>query len=244
MNTVLVTGGARGIGAAISIAFAKKGYGVAVHYNSSETEAFSLTEILRNNYGVPAMAVQADISSLGQVKNMIEKVLENFNHIDVLINNAGIAQQKLFTEITPKDWSHMINVNLSGAFYCTQAIIPNMIRRKQGSVIFISSIWGQTGGACEVHYSAAKAGLIGLTKALAKEMASSNIRVNCIAPGPINTGMLQPLNDEEMRELIEKIPAGRIGTPEEAADTVVFLSDSRSSFITGQIISVNGGMYI
>lgn len=244
MKTVLITGAAKGIGRAAAIAFAKAGYNVAVHYNTSRQAADQLAQIIWESYSVGTLAVQADVTDPAQVQAMTEAVKLHFGSIDVLVNNGGIAQQKLFTDITTEDWNRMLAVNLSGAFYCCKAVLPDMISRKAGSVINISSMWGQVGASCEVHYSAAKAGVIGLTKALAKEVAPSQIRVNCIAPGVVNTDMMQGFSDDDLQTLKEETPLGRIGTPKEIADTAVFLASGKAAFITGQVIGVNGGMVI
>jgi 3-oxoacyl-[acyl-carrier protein] reductase len=163
--------------------------------------------------------------------------------VDVLVNNAGISQQKLFTDITDEDWRRMTGVNLDGVFYCSREASREMIRKKSGSIINISSMWGQVGASCEVHYSAAKAGVIGLTKALAKELGPSNIRVNCIAPGVIDTDMMSGFDNETKNSLIDETPLLRLGTPEDIAKAVVFLADE-NSFITGQVLGVNGGIII
>ena len=169
---------------------------------------------------------------------------EEFGFIGTLVNNAGIARQMLFTDITDEDWDDMIGVHLSGTFRCCRAFLPEMIRRREGTIINISSMWGQTGASCEVHYSAAKAGVIGLTKALAKEVGLSGITVNCIAPGAIRTAMLDGFSEEELAVLAEDTPVGRIGTPEDVAAAAVFLAGDNARFITGQILGVNGGYVI
>ena len=171
-------------------------------------------------------------------------VEQALGRVDVLVSNAGIAQQKLFTDITPEEWQHMLDVNLSGAFHLCQLALPGMIRRKQGRILTVSSMWGQTGGSCEVHYSAAKAGLIGLTKALAKEEGPSGITVNCVAPGVIETDMMAAFTAEDKAALAEETPVGRLGTPEEVAKLLVFLAGEDAGYITGQVFGVNGGLVI
>lgn len=233
MKTVLVTGGSRGIGAAIAALFAKKGYRIIINYNKSEKEAFALAQ------KVGGIAIQADVSDYAQVQKMFEAA----GNVDILINNAGIAQQKLFTDISYEEWHKMIDVNLSGAFYCCKAALPYMINKKAGCIINISSMWGICGASCEVHYSAAKAGIIGLTKALAKEVGPSGITVNCIAPGMIDTEMNSILDDEAKALVMEETPLGIVGTVEDIAQCALYLAEN-GRFITGQVISPNGGLVI
>lgn len=244
MKTVLITGASRGIGSAIAVAFAKAGYNLVLNYNNSEEKAAALAKVLCESYNVSALAIKADVSNQEQVHSMVDKSLEVFGKIDCLVNNAGIAQQKLFTEITQDDWNNMINVNLSGVFNVTQAVLKNMLFNHNGSIINISSMWGQTGASCEVHYSTAKAGIIGMTKALAKEVAPSGITVNCICPGVIATDIMSGFDETAVEQLIEETPIGRLGTPKDVADAVVFMASEKASFITGQVLGVNGGMVI
>ena len=171
-------------------------------------------------------------------------VEQALGRVDVLVSNAGIAQQKLFTDITPEEWQHMLDVNLSGAFHLCQLALPGMIRRKAGRILTVSSMWGQTGGSCEVHYSAAKAGLIGLTKALAKEEGPSGITVNCVAPGVIDTDMMAAFTAEDKAALAEETPVGRLGSADEVAQLLVFLAGESAGYITGQVFGVNGGLVI
>ena len=214
MKTVLITGASGSIGTAIAVAFAKKGYAIALGCNRGEEKTKALSKVISESYGVPVFSVKADVSDCGQVKYMVRRVLDEFGHIDVLVNNAGIAQQK------------------------------RMLIRHSGSIINISSMWGQTGASCEVHYSAAKAGVIGLTKALAKEVAPAGIRVNCIAPGAVQSQMLSGFTEEDLQAICDETPLGRLGKPKDIADAVVFLADREASFITGQVLGVNGGMVI
>lgn len=242
-KTVLVTGASRGIGREIARQFALNGYAVGIHYHKNEGMAQSLLEEL-SSQGFPCMLLQADVSDRAQVEKMTEQVLAQFGHIDVLVNNAGIAQQKLFTDITDDDWDAMFNVDVKGMFHCCQSVLPGMIFRHSGKIINLSSIWGLTGASCEVHYSAAKAAVIGLTKALAKELGPSNIQVNCVAPGVIDTDMNRHLDQDTMAALKEETPLGVIGTPRDVASAVLFLAGDGGNFITGQVISPNGGFVI
>ncbi len=241
-KTVLITGAASGIGAATAILFAEKGYKVALNYNSSSAAANMLCSTLSEQYDV--MTVKADISKFNEVEAMVASVRAKFGKIDILVNNAGISQQKLFNNISPDDWNRMISVNLTGAYNCSRAVINGMINRKYGAIVNVSSIWGETGGSCEVHYSAAKAGLIGLTKSLAKEVGPSGIRVNCVTPGVIATNMNSHLSVEDLNALAEETPLCRLGTAEEVARAIYFLCSDDASFITGQVLGVNGGLYI
>ena len=239
-KVAFVTGGAKGIGSAIVKRFIKDGYKVAFSYNNSEEKALALA----NELGENCKAYKLDITDSNTVNTVIEDVEKTFGEIYVLVNNAGIAEQALFTDITDEMWHKMIETNLSGAFYCSRAVLKFMINRKCGKIINISSIWGETGGSCEVHYSASKAGLIGMTKALAKEVGLSGITVNCVSPGVILTDMTSHFDEETMNELKEETPLNKIGTPEDVAGAVAFLASADADFITGQDLAVNGGMNI
>ncbi len=243
MDTVLITGAATGIGRATALSFAADGYNVAVHYNKSEQAALNLCADIAQQGG-RAMAVHADVSDAAQVRTMVQRVNEVFGHIDILVNNAGIAQSKLFTELAADDWDAMFDVNVKGVFHCCQSVLPGMISRKKGCIINVSSIWGLVGASCEVHYSAAKAAVIGLTKALAKELGPSGIRVNAVAPGVIETDMIADLDNETREALKEETPLCRIGTAEDVAQTIRFLASEGAGFVTGQVISPNGGFVI
>ncbi|MFV9568859.1 elongation factor P 5-aminopentanone reductase [Thermoanaerobacter mathranii] len=239
-KVAIVTGGAGDIGREICIELAKEGASIAIHYNNSYDKAVGLKEYIKNNFSY-AEIFKADISDRQQVDNMIDSIYNRFGRIDYLINNAGIAQIKPFIEITEEDWDKMMNVNLKGIFNCTQSVLRYMLPQKYGSIINISSIWGISGASCEVHYSASKGGIIAFTKALAKELGPSKIRVNCIAPGVIDTRMNNILNKEEKEHLIEDIPLMSIGKPQDVANAVLFLLSDKSNFITGQVITVDGG---
>ena len=236
---VLISGGDRGIGAAAARAFWQAGYRVAVLYHTHAEAAAALEKELPG-----LLAVQCDVASRASCEVAFHTVEQAVGHVDVLVSNAGIAQQKLFTDITPEEWQHMLDVNLTGAFNLCQLVLPGMIRRKAGRILTVSSMWGQTGGSCEVHYSAAKAGLIGLTKALAKEEGPSGITVNCVAPGVIETDMMAAFTAEDKAALAEETPVGRLGTADEVAKLLVFLAGEDAGYITGQVFGVNGGLVI
>lgn len=240
-KVIIVTGGSRGIGAAIVRILANEGHQVVLNYNQSKELAENIKQELKQE-GKEIDIFKADVSKREEVKELIKFVIEKYRKIDVLINNAGIAQEKLFTQITDEDWNTMIQMNLNSVFYCTQEVVPYMITNQKGSIINISSIWGVTGGSCEVHYSVAKAGIDGMTKALAKELGPSNIRVNSIAPGAINTDMNKNVTQEEWEELKQEIPLESIGKTIDIAKCVKWLVEDE--YTTGQVISVNGGWYI
>lgn len=240
-KVVVVTGGSRGIGAEIVKKLARDNYRVILNYNKSENEAKNIKEDLQKN-NINIEIFKADVSKREEVKGLIDFAINKFGKIDVLINNAGISQAKLFTDLTDEDWNNMIQTNLTSAFYCTQEAIKNMISRKEGLIINISSIWGVTGSSCEVHYSVAKAGIDGMTKALAKEVGPSNIRVNSIAPGIIDTDMNKTYTDKEIKDIIEDIPLNKIGKKVDIARCVEWLIEDE--YTTGQVISINGGWLI
>lgn len=242
-KVALITGASRGIGRAVAVRLAQLGYAVAVCYHTAEDRARSLVEELRTD-GHTAEAYFCDIADSASVETLVSAVHEQLGEVSVLINNAGIAQQKLFTDITDEEWHRMIDVHLTGTFHTCRAILPSMLRWHDGVIINISSMWGQVGGSCEVHYSAAKAGVIGLTKALAKEVGPSGVRVNCVAPGVIQTDMMNDFDEETLHTLAEDTPLMRLGTPSDVANTVAFLVSDEASFITGQVIAPNGGMVI
>lgn len=237
MKNVLITGGSRGIGAAAVKKFANEGFRVFLNFNRSETHALKLAE------ETGAIPVKADISDINQVKKMIE-LIDSYGGTDILVNNAGVAKQILFTDITEEEWDRVFDTNVKGMFLVTREAVKSMINKKSGKIINLSSMWGITGGSCEVHYSASKAAVIGFTKALAKELGLSGITVNCVAPGVIDTEMNENLTNEDREMLCEETPLGRVGTPEETAELIYFLASDRASFITGQVISNNGGIVI
>ncbi len=240
-KVVLVTGGSRGIGAEIVKMLAKENYSIVLNYNHSKEQAIQKQEELKKQ-GKQIEIFQADVSKREEAKKLIQFTIQTFGTIDVLINNAGIAQEKLFTDITDDEWNTMLNTNLNSVFYCTQEALPEMIRKKEGCIINISSIWGITGSSCEVAYSTAKAGINGMTKSLAKELGPSHIRVNGIAPGMIDTSMNDYLTTEEKQAIEQEIPLEKIGKPIDIARCVKWLMEDE--YTTGQIISINGGWYI
>lgn len=243
MSIAVVTGASGGIGAEIAKRLAQDGFSVALIYNRNAEKAQKTADEITLSGG-SAKTYKCDVRDSSEITSTIEAIERNLGEISVLVNNAGISEQKLLTDITDSDWKNMISTNLSGAFYLCRAVLPYFIHRKSGRIINISSMWGETGGSCEVHYSAAKAGLIGLTKALAKEVAPSGITVNAVSPGVINTEMVTKLGKDTVDMLREEIPVMRLGTPEDVATAVSFLCDDRASYITGQVLSVNGGIVI
>ena len=238
MKNVLITGGSRGIGRAMVELFVSNGYSVAFTYKSSENEAKSLAE------ATGAIAIKADSASESDVLYAVNTAIRELGSIDCLINNAGISSFSLFTDITLDMWNEHLAVNLTGAFLYSKAVIPGMVARKEGRIINITSMWGITGSSCEVHYSTAKAGLIGMTKALAKELGPSGITVNAIAPGLIDTDMNRCLSDDDIRAIEDETPLMRIGTSSEVAKAALFLAGEGASFITGEVMNVSGGYLI
>ena len=237
-KTVFITGGSRGIGACAVYEFARRGYNVAFTYLNSKENAEKIAK------STGACAILCDASNSEDVNNAVKIATDTFGKIDILINNAGISEFALFTDITDEMWHKMIETNLSSAFYTSRAVLPQMINRKDGVIINVSSMWGQVGAACETHYSVSKAGMIGLTKALAKEVGPSNIRVNCVCPGTIDTEMNAHLSSEDKECLINDTPLNKIGKCEDVVNSLIFLSEDSSSFITGQVLGVNGGFII
>ena len=237
-KVVVVTGSSRGIGAEIVKELARLGHRVILNYNKSEQCAKDVENNLKKQ-GYTVDIFKADVSKKDEAINLINFALDKYGKIDVLVNNAGISQSKLFTEITDEDWNDMINSNLNSAFYCTREAAKNMIHNKEGLIINISSIWGITGASMEVHYSTSKAGLIGFTKALAKELGPSNIRINAIAPGIIDTDMNKEYSDEDIEEIKSEIPLNKIGSSINIAKCVKWLIED--DYTTGEVISINGG---
>ena len=238
MKTVLITGGSRGIGSELVRVFSKNGYNVAFTYRSSSEAA----DLLAKETG--ALALRADSRVESEVLDAVNKTVASFGRVDCLINNAAISSFSLFTDITLEDWNDTLSVNLTGAFLYSKAVIPDMLKRKQGRIINISSMWGLVGASCEVHYSAAKAGLIGMTKALAKELGPSGITVNAIAPGVIDTEMNRALTESDREALVADTPLMRIGSTRDVAEAALFLAGDASSFITGDVLNISGGYVI
>ena len=236
----LVTGSSRGIGRAIAALLARSGWAVCINYHVRRDCAEELAAELTAE-GCRVMICQADVSDRAAVNNMVRRVEETFGPVSLLVNNAGIAGISLFQDISEDDWHRFFAVNMDGAFHCAQAVLPAMLHEHEGCIINISSIWGLRGASCEVAYACTKAGLIGLTRSLAAELAPSHIRVNCVAPGVIQTDMLGVLPSEVLPQLARETPLGRLGTPEDIAHAVAFLADEKASFITGQVLTSDGG---
>ncbi len=243
MRTIWITGASGGIGNAVARLFAAEGNRIALGYCRGAENIELLARSLRAA-GAEALPVQADVSDSASVAQAYEAIERAFGGVDVLVCCAGVAQQKLLTDVTDDDWARMMGVNVTGTFLCCRAVIPHMVREKRGSIITVSSVWGVCGASCEAHYSASKAAVIGLTKALAKELGPSGIRVNCVAPGVIDTPMNAGFDPETMESLREETPLGRIGRPEDAAKAVRFLADSDADFMTGQVLCVDGGFIL
>ncbi len=243
MHTALVTGASRGIGAAIALELAKEGWAVAVNYRSSRDAADEVVKKITDEKGV-AEAFEADVSDPEAVKRLFSDVSERLGFVEVLVNNAGISHIGLLQDMTDGEISRLIGVDLAGTVYCSREAVKAMIPRKKGSIINIASMWGEVGASCEAVYSACKAGVIGFTKALAKELGPSGIRVNCVSPGLIRTDMNKSLDSETLKELEEETPLLRIGAPEDVAKAAAFLTREEASFITGQVLPVNGGFIV
>lgn len=238
MQTALVTGACGGIGQAICRQLAQRGVTVAVGYHNTRETGEALA---REVGGLP---VFCDVTDPGSVQKAVDNVLENFCQLDILICNAGVAWRGLLQDMTDAQWRQVISADLDGVFHCCRAALPHMISRKKGKIVTISSVWGVKGASCEVAYSAAKAGVIGLTKALAKELGPSGITVNCVAPGVIDTEMNAKLSQEDKDALAEETPLERLGTPRDAAESIYFLASEAGSFFTGQVLAPNGGFVI
>ena len=241
---VLITGASRGIGAATARRFAQGGWQVSIHYHKSLPQAQALAEEL-TRMGSRAVLVQGDVSDPEQARQLVEQAQQALGPLDAVVCNAGIALPiQLLTDTTDLQWRQVMGTHLDGVFHVLRSAIPGMVSQKAGSIVTVSSMWGVTGGSCEAPYSAAKAGVVGLTRALAKELGPSHIRVNCVAPGAIETEMTAFLTQEDREALAEETPLGRMGTAQEVAEAIYFLAGEQARFITGQVLCVDGGMVI
>lgn len=242
-KNAIVTGGSRGIGRSIALQLAENGANVIINYTSNKEAADRVVAEIEA-YNVKGLAIQCDVTKSDEIKKMIEEIENHFDAIDVLVNNAGITKDNLLLRMKEEEWQQVIDVNLTGVFLCTKAVIRKMMKQKHGKIVNIASVVGVTGNAGQANYSASKAGVIGFTKSIAKEVASKNIHVNAIAPGFIETDMTAVLSEDIKNGLMESIPLKRYGKPEDIANLVVFLSSNQSNYITGQVIKVDGGMAI
>ena len=240
-RVALITGSSRGIGAVIARRMAEAGAKIALNYNASLDAAIEVRESIAAGGG-DAMLIAGDVSDEGQTRQAIKAVLDQFGRIDILVNNAGIHRDRLLLRMSPADFDYVLQVNLRGAFLCTKYVMPHLIRQHYGRVINMSSVVGLTGNPGQANYAAAKAGLIGFTKAVAREVASRNVTVNAVAPGYIATGMVEGLTEEQRSQILDRIPMGRFGTSEDVAETILFLSSQGAGYLTGQVLTVDGGL--
>ena len=243
MKSALITGSSRGIGRAVARELAHQGWAVGINYLTRRDKAQELVEELTGE-GCQAAAFQADVADGAAVEEMVRRLTQTFGPVELVVNNAGVAGQSLFQDISDEMWNRYLAVNLGGARNTIKAVLPHMISEKRGCIVNISSIWGQRGASCEVAYACTKAAIIALTRSLAMELAPSGIRVNCVAPGVINTDMVQVLGQDTLDDLARETPLGRLGTPEDIAAAAVFLASERAGFITGQVLTVDGGFIV
>lgn len=238
VKTALITGGTKGIGKAVALAFLERGYEVVLNYCHDERSALATQEEF-NMLGYCPVLLRADVSDEGQVRAMFKEFFSIYDRLDVLVNNAGISVVKVIQDTSPADWNRVFDVNVKGMYLCCREVVDKMIFAGGGAIVNVSSVWGEVGASCEVAYSASKGAVIAFTKALAKELAPSNVRVNCVSPGVIDTEMNDRLSDGEMEELISSIPMGRLGVPADVGEACLFLAES--SYVTGEVLSVGGG---
>ena len=240
-RVALVTGASRGIGATIACSLARAGAKVGVNYHSSRDSAASVLDDISGGGG-ESLLVEGDVSQESSAEDAVKQVVGRWGHIDILVNNAGINRDRLLLRMSPEDWDQVLNVNLRGAFLCTKFAMSHMIKQRQGRIVNISSVVGVSGNPGQANYAAAKAGLIGFTKAVAREVASRNVTVNAVAPGFVTTGMVDELSEETRQQILGRIPMGRFGTAQDVAEAVVFLCGEGAGYITGQVLTIDGGL--
>lgn len=240
-KVALVTGGSRGIGKAIAVKFAKEGYNIVINYVSDKTDVKALEDEFKQ-YNIETLFIKADVSNFEDCENMVKQAIEKFGAIDVLVNNAGITKDNLLLRMSEEDFEKVIDINLKGTFNVTKNVVPYMMKKRNGKIVNLASVVGVTGNAGQCNYAASKSGIIGFTKSIAKELASRNILANCVAPGFIDTDMTSVLNDNVKENIYSQIPLKRMGSSEEVANAVYFLAGEENTYVTGQVINVDGGM--